>query len=237
MKNVLVLGATSAIAQDYLTLLPRDIDLYLMGRNQEKLDHVALKLSLHKSIHKITADFSSMDFKPESFFSQIKNNIDTIISFAGDMGDENQAQVQNLEAVHAVNFLNPAKTILFFLPELRKKQDARIAVVSSVAGNRGRKKNYVYGSAKGALTIFASGLRAELSKENTAVTTILLGLVDSPMTAGMKSPLIANRANVAQKIHRAIIAKKDVVYIPGFWRWIMLVIQCLPEKIFKKLSF
>lgn len=237
MKNVLILGATSAIAEDFLGLFPKDIHLYLVGRNAEKLQKLQQTLSGQTVVETIVADFDDVSFDPSILFSKYKKRIDTIVSFTGSMGNDDQMSPNNLQSVHAVNFINPAKVALFFATCMEENQHAQIAFISSVAGDRGRKKNFIYGSAKGALTIFSSGLRGMLAEKGIQVTTILLGLVDTPMTAGMKSPLIASRPKVAEKIYHAIEQRKDVVYIPGFWRWIMLIIRCVPEKMFKKMSF
>ena len=112
-----------------------------------------------------------------------------------------------------------------------------IAVISSVAGDRGRQSNYVYGAAKGMVTRFLQGLRNRLAKENVQVLTIKPGFVDTPMTAAFKKgALWAQPADVARGILAAIDKGKDEVYLPGFWRLIMLVIRHIPEFIFKKLS-
>jgi len=112
-----------------------------------------------------------------------------------------------------------------------------IAVISSVAGDRGRQSNYVYGAAKGAVTVFLQGLRNRLYKSGVAVVTIKPGTVDTPMTAGMKKGLLfASASSVGQGIYKAMLARKEVVYLPWFWRPIMFIIRSIPEPIFKKLS-
>lgn len=237
MKNVLILGATSSIAEDFLRLFSKDVHLYLVGRNAEKLQKLQQTLSGQTVTETIVADFDDISFDPSVLFSKYKNSIDTIVSFTGSMGTDDQMSLENLQSVHAVNFINPGKVALYFASAMEGNQHAQMAFISSVAGDRGRKKNFIYGSAKGALTIFSSGLRGIMAEKGIQVTTVILGLVDTPMTAGMNSPLIASRPKVAKKIYRAIEQRKDVVYIPGFWRWIMLAIRCVPEKMFKKMSF
>ena len=112
-----------------------------------------------------------------------------------------------------------------------------IAVISSVAGDRGRQSNYVYGSAKALVSAFASGLRQRLAKKGISVTTIKPGFVDTPMTAAFKKgPLWAKPDQVAKDIVVAIDQGKTVVYTPGFWRLIMLIIKHIPEFIFVKLK-
>jgi short-subunit dehydrogenase len=109
-------------------------------------------------------------------------------------------------------------------------------VITSVAGDRGRQSNYVYGAAKGGLDRFLQGLRNRLHPAGVAVVTLKPGFVDTPMTAGVaKSPLFASSRRVGRAIHRAIEARRNVVYIPWFWRPIMFLITSMPEAVFKRL--
>jgi len=112
-----------------------------------------------------------------------------------------------------------------------------LAVISSVAGDRGRQSNYVYGTAKATVTAFLSGLRNRLQRSGVRVLTVKPGMVDTPMTAGMKKgPLFASPETVAAGIVRAVDKGKDVVYLPGYWRLVMAVIKALPEGVFKRLK-
>jgi short-subunit dehydrogenase len=112
-----------------------------------------------------------------------------------------------------------------------------IAVISSVAGDRGRKANYLYGAAKAAVTVFLGGLRGRLAKSGVSVITIKPGFVDTPMTASMRKGLLfASPRKVGEGIYHAMLKGKEVVYLPWFWRPIMLVVKSIPEPIFKKLS-
>jgi len=112
-----------------------------------------------------------------------------------------------------------------------------LAVISSVAGDRGRQSNYVYGAAKGMVSLFLQGLRNRLSKKNVQVLTIKPGFVDTPMTAAFtKGALWAKPEAVARGIVKAVDKRRDEVYLPGFWRLIMLLIRHIPESLFKKLS-
>jgi decaprenylphospho-beta-D-erythro-pentofuranosid-2-ulose 2-reductase len=110
-----------------------------------------------------------------------------------------------------------------------------IAVISSVAGDRGRGSNYVYGSAKAAVTAFSAGLRARMTKAGVSVVTVKPGFVDTPMTAAVKKgPLFAKPDKVGKRIYEAMLKGEDVVYVPWFWSPIMLIIRSVPERIFKK---
>ena len=110
-------------------------------------------------------------------------------------------------------------------------------MISSVAGDRGRQSNYVYGSAKSLVTTFTSGLRQRLYKYGVSVITVKPGFVDTPMTAAFpKGPLWAQPERIAQGIVRAIDRSSTIVYLPGFWRPIMGIIRTIPERIFQRLS-
>jgi short-subunit dehydrogenase len=118
------------------------------------------------------------------------------------------------------------------------KKTGIIAVISSVAGDRGRASNYVYGSTKAMITAFTSGLRQRLYKSNVAVVTIKPGFVDTPMTASFKKGLLwAKPAAVAAMIVRAIDKRKDEVYVPPFWQAAMIVIKMIPTIFFKKIKW
>jgi short-subunit dehydrogenase len=118
-----------------------------------------------------------------------------------------------------------------------KQKHGVITVISSVAGDRGRQSNYIYGSAKAGLSVYLDGLRNRLYSAGVAVVTIKPGFVDTPMTAHLKKGfLFASPEKVARDILRAIEKRKCVVYTPWFWRWIMFVIKSIPETIFRKLK-
>lgn len=129
-------------------------------------------------------------------------------------------------------------SLLTLLANLFERQGrGSIAVISSVAGDRGRQSNYVYGAAKGALTIYLQGLRNRLAKANVHVLTIKPGFVDTPMTRDFKKGLLWVGPDViARGIVKAIDKRKDVAYLPFFWRYIMFIIKIIPERIFKRLS-
>jgi short-subunit dehydrogenase len=112
-----------------------------------------------------------------------------------------------------------------------------LAVISSVAGDRGRRSNYVYGASKGALSIFLDGVRSRLDRAGVQVLTIKPGFVATPMTSHLEQgPLFAQPAQVAKGIVKAVERRRDVVYLPAFWAVIMLVIRLVPRPLFKKLN-
>ena len=134
------------------------------------------------------------------------------------------------------NLVGPAQLLVRLAAGLQ--QGACIAAISSVAGDRGRAKNPLYGAAKAGLDALLSALRQKLAPRGVRVLTIKPGFVDTPMTAAMpKSALYASAESVGRGIVRAIDSKKDVVYLPWYWRFIMLMVRSIPESIFKKLKF
>ncbi len=244
MKNVLIFGATSAIAQAVAKILAhRGSDLFLVARNEAKLAAIAQNLQVlgGPSPHCKSIDFSSTD--------QITNvireaettlgGLDVVLIAHGSLPDQQACEAdprQALEAMQA-NFLSTVAILTAAANELAKQQRGCIVVISSVAGDRGRQSNYVYGAAKGGLTVFVQGLRQRLAKSGVRVITVKPGFVDTPMTAHLpKNLLFAQPETIASGIIQAIEKNKDVVYLPFFWRFIMLVIRSIPERFFKKLK-
>ena len=154
----------------------------------------------------------------------------------GSQSDGEASWKQTLQILDS-NFLSQASLLTLLANDFEKALHGHIAVITSVAGDRGRASNYIYGTAKGALSIFLSGLRNRLAAKNIPVTDFKLGFVDTPMTTHYKKgPIWAKPEAVAHGIVTAIEKKKDVVYLPWFWCWIMMVIRNIPERVFKKLS-
>lgn len=143
-----------------------------------------------------------------------------------------------LRETFEVNFLSVAALVNAAAVSFAARRGGLIAAISSVAGDRGRQSNFVYGSAKAALSTYLQGLRNRLEPQGVHVLTIKPGFVDTPMIRGMKVPatfLVVKPDRVAADIERAILRRRDVVYTPGMWRWIMAVIGMIPESVFKRL--
>jgi short-subunit dehydrogenase len=138
-----------------------------------------------------------------------------------------------------VNFVSSAALLTLFAADLERRRMGCIAAISSVAGDRGRRSNYPYGSAKGALALFLQGLRSRLYPAGVRVITIKPGPVRTPMTDHLPSPLpLADPGKVARDIAQALDGRApDILYTPRVWRYVMAVIELIPEGIFKRLSF
>jgi short-subunit dehydrogenase len=165
--------------------------------------------------------------------------IDTVLIAHGTLSNQKaceQSVEETLEEINT-NALSTISLLTLIANRFEAKQAGTIAVISSVAGDRGRASNYVYGSAKAMVTAFTSGLRQRLHKSNVAVVTIKPGFVDTPMTAEFKKGLLwAKPAAVAATIVKAIDTKKSEVYVPAFWWAVMTVIRAIPNAIFKRIN-
>jgi short-subunit dehydrogenase len=155
------------------------------------------------------------------------------------MGDQLRGQEDFAEArqIIEVNYLSYISLLHHAASHFEKRRSGFICALSSVAGDRGRQSNYLYGSSKGALTLYLQGLRNRLSKSGVAVITVKPGIVDTKMTFGKEGLLLmAKPATIASGVFKAVMKRKHSVYLPGFWRWIMLIIRHIPESIFKRMS-
>ncbi len=226
-KHVMILGATSAMAEALAILYAKQgAQLTLVGRNVEALNAISQNLTHRFSImcDVITADLSHMEAV------EVSRVPDIFIMAAGTMQGDAAQLMQ-------VNYSAPVAWMERLAPKMAEKENkTTIAIIGSVAGDRGRQSNYLYGSAKAALHSYASGLRNRFANTGLHVITIKPGFVDSPMTYGMDSPLIASREKAAATIEKAIRKRKNVAYVPCFWQLIMAVICLIPEPIFKKLK-
>ena len=236
-KSVLIIGANSDIAKEISKIfLGKNYFLHLMTRNSEDLisqnenNPFKDKIKIYKFDPKDHDEFDKkiVDINPPPSIFVIAN---------GFMGKNNFQE--NFEKIVKINFIDPAilsKKIINFL--LLNKISGNISIISSVAGIRGRAKNYIYGASKSAITTFFSGLRQRYSKDNISFTSIILGFVNTKMTKDEKISKLLNSdpKKVAKKIVNAIENKKEI-YIPIKWRIIMFIINLIPEKIFKKLRF
>lgn len=143
---------------------------------------------------------------------------------------------EETETAWRVNFVSAASLMHHFARYFVGRGGGTLVVISSVAGDRGRQSNYVYGTAKGALTVYAQGMRNRLSSQGVRVITIKPGQIDTPMTTAFKKGILWVQPEVvARGIVRAIRGQREVVYLPWFWRGIMVVIRAIPERIFKRM--
>lgn len=242
-RKVLILGATSAIARETARLLAADGDrLFLVARDSERLGIVSDDLGVRgaESPDGLVADLDDFHRHDEIVEKAVASlgGLDAAIVAHGILGDQQRCQEDwgEAEKVLRTNFLSAASLLTRIANRFEAQGAGTLVGISSVAGDRGRQSNYVYGASKGALSLFLQGLRNRLHPSGVQVITVKPGFVDTPMTAHIrKGPLFAKPAAIGRGIRRAMRRGKDVVYLPWFWRVIMTVIGLLPERIFKRL--
>jgi decaprenylphospho-beta-D-erythro-pentofuranosid-2-ulose 2-reductase len=242
-RRILVLGATSGIAEACCRLwAERGESLYLIARNSE-LAAVAADMRTRGAAYVdfAVADLDKTSSHPELLAHAINSLAGLDIAFlaVGALGDQQKAERTFDEAARLLhtNYTAPVSLLTWLANYCMQRHAGSLAVLSSVAGERGRKSNYVYGSAKAGLTAFLAGLRNRIDRDGVNVLTIKPGPTKTGMTYGMKGhDKMADVETSAATILSAIDARRDVVYVPGKWRVIMAVIRAIPESMFKKLD-
>ncbi len=244
MQRVLIIGAASAIAEAAARrFAARGAALFLVARNAARLEAMAADLRVRGaasvSVHVMDATAYAAHAAMLDSAVAALGGLDVALIAHGSLPDQKaceQSVEQTLREIET-NGLSVVALATLLGNRLEQQGSGTLAVIGSVAGDRGRQSNYVYGAAKGMLALFLQGLRNRLAKKGVQVLTIKPGFVDTPMTAAFaKGPLWAQPDPIAQGILQAIDRKKDVVYLPAFWQLIMLLIRHIPERLFKRLS-
>jgi short-subunit dehydrogenase len=242
---VAIFGASSgmafAVAQIYAQRRAR---LILVARDRQKLSDMErdLKARGASEVQTIVAELGSAAGARAAteLLRQRTTNLDVVLIASGILGETDQLlqDPQACEQLMNINVQAPIAISNGLLPLLLQQKKGVLAIFSSVAGDRGRASNFIYGASKAALTAYASGLRARLAESGVHVLTIKPGIVATAMTAHLpRGPLTARPEAVAKRIVKAIDRRTDTLYVPAFWRFVMLVITHLPEFIFKRLRF
>lgn len=240
MERVAIFGATSAIATAIAhQYAARGAQLALIARNPDKLAQVAGELG-HAVSAQISADFTTCD--GEALVHEVDHalgGLDVAVIAHGDLGVQLATEASYEEAARIIdaNFLSVVRLVIPLANRFEQDGRGHLAVLSSVAGERGRPRNYTYGAAKGALTLYMQGVRSRLWP-NVSVHTIKLGPVDTPMTVDHpKNPLFAQPEGVAKAVVRAIDRGEPEAFIPRFWRPIMETVERMPEPLFQRFKF
>jgi decaprenylphospho-beta-D-erythro-pentofuranosid-2-ulose 2-reductase len=249
--NIVVIGATSAVAQAAIRIwASAQHSLILFGRNAAELERIAadarvrgaIEVTVHAgditAVGYIQSAVAALPITPVTSTASIAS-IALIAHGSNSDSDRADRDANYLHDEINVNFTSAALWAQLLANSMVPRGEGSVAVISSVAGDRGRYSNHAYGAAKAGLSAFCSGLRARMSHHGVNVITIKPGFIDTPMTAHVakKGALWATPEQIARGIVRAIEKKRSIVYLPGFWRLIMLVIQHVPEAIFKKMKF
>ena len=245
-KRIVIIGATSAIAEHCARLWVQNqpVDLTLVGRDTQRIERVATDLKVRSpqsQIRVVQAEF----LDPEAIDATVENivqsgNVDIVLIAHGSLPDQADCQ-DDLQACREALDVNGVSPVLYaeaFAKQMAKADHGTIALIGSVAGDRGRKSNYVYGAAKGLVTRYAQGLQHRFAGTGVKVVLIKPGPTDTPMTAHLKGKgaKLAPVEGVAKQIVDAVEAGKPLVYAPGKWWLIMMVIRHLPAFVFNKMD-
>jgi short-subunit dehydrogenase len=242
-EAVMILGATSAIARaTAAAFASRGDTLFLASRDDEELRRIAadLRLRYGVEVHHGLFDAEATGTH-EAFFKAVvaaMPNLSGVVLAFGYLGDQQAARDFRVGAkVINSNFTGAVSILSHCANYFEPLHYGFIIGVSSVAGDRGRQSNYIYGAAKGALSLYLQGLRNRLYPKGVRVITVKPGFVDTAMTYGLPGMfLVASPQSIGKRIVRALDRSADVVYLPWFWCYIMLVIKLIPESIFKRMK-
>jgi len=243
--NIVIIGATSAIAKATArSYAEQGHSFLLVARNTEALDTLGTDLEVRGAgaVHRHTLDVLDGEAHGGLVDEACKQleRIDLVLICHGSLPDQDQCETdfEMAQRELAVNGTSVVALAGRFAEALKTQQHGVLAVVTSVAGDRGRQPNYVYGAAKSLVSTYLQGLRGRLLPFGVHVIDIRPGLVDSPMTAHLeKGPLWSTPEQVAAKILRAVHKQQHTVYAPGYWRLIMAVVRSIPDFVFKRLKF
>jgi decaprenylphospho-beta-D-erythro-pentofuranosid-2-ulose 2-reductase len=243
--SLLVLGANSLIAQAAAAKFAEaGHEIIFAGRHIEELSKLAGDFSIRYKASCRAEKFDALDYPSHKKFLEDvlakTPDLNYVLIAFGYLGTQEKAQSDFNEAHKIIdtNYTGVVSICELIAAEFESQKKGNIAVISSVAGDRGRQSNYMYGSAKAALTAYLSGLRSRMFKSGANVLTIKPGFVNTPMTYGMPlpKPLVASPQKVGGDIYKAMIKGKSVIYTPFYWKWIMRIVKSIPEFIFKKLK-
>lgn len=241
-RKVLILGATSTIATEVAKLCATRGDrLYVIGRNPEKLRALVEVLGTAHCGSKACdlRDFEAAPSRIEQAIAAL-GGLDCALIAHGDLGDQRRSETDFAYAKSLIdtNFVS-AVSLLMPLAEFFEAQGhGHLAAITSVAGERGRPRNYTYGASKGALTRYLQGLRSRLYRAGVSVHNLKLGPVDTPMSAGHPQNFLWGRkAPVARSIVKALDGRGHVHYVPWRWGIVMAIVRSLPEFVFQRFAF
>jgi decaprenylphospho-beta-D-erythro-pentofuranosid-2-ulose 2-reductase len=242
MATVLILGSTSdmamAIARKFAA---QKYDIQLAARNIEQVRPLQSDITIRYQVNCSVHAFNATAFDThKSFFADLLPKPDVTVCVFGYMGD-NEAAMSNwaeAQTVIQTNYSGAVSILNVASMHYIAAKQGTIVGISSVAGERGRQSNFMYGSAKAGFTAYLSGLRNRMVRENVHVLTVLPGFVYTRMTEDIKlpKPLTAQPSEVGDAVYAGVTKKQNVVYVRWFWRWIMLIIKIIPEPVFKKLK-
>ena len=243
-KSILILGAKSDIAKAVFQKFAKEgYNLILAARKAhlEDLKKESTDLKIRYNIETTIKEFDLLNFSShKDFYNSLEIRPNGVIAVAGYLGDQEKSETDFDEAkiIIDTNYTGYVSILNIVANDFEERGSGFIIGISSVAGDRGRKSNYYYGSSKAAFTTYLSGLRNRLFKKGIKVLTVKPGFVKTKMIDKMETPalLTATTKEVAEDIYKGFIKNKDVIYTKWFWKYVMLIIKHIPEMIFKRLS-
>jgi len=241
---VLILGATSAIARSVAAeFAARGHALFLAGRKITEAERLAADLRIRHNVKTVAGRFDAEDYEGHREFVKgvvrQMGDLEGVVVAFGYLGEQEEAEKDYEETFRVIdrNFTAAVSVLNHCAEFFETRRDGFVVAISSVAGDVGRRSNYLYGAAKGGLNVYLQGLRARLFRAGVRVLTVKPGFVDTPMTFGRpKLFLVATPEEVGERIVRAALRGNDVLYVPWFWRFVMLAIRLTPERIRKRLN-
>lgn len=239
---VLILGAASGIARAVArSFAEAGHPIQLAARNAARLEDDAADLRTRYGVEVSLHDFDALALDSHAdFVTGLPALPEVAICAVGAMGEQSQSEADPQAAAHVMrsNLEGPANVLAHLANAMETRGSGTLVGISSVAGDRGRASNYVYGAAKAGFTAFLSGLRNRLAKKDVHVVTVLPGFVRTAMLDGIDTPgpLTAEPAEVGAAVLKAVQKKTNVIYTRSIWRVVMAVIRNIPEPIFKKTS-
>ena len=243
MKYLLIIGAKSDIAEATARIFARNgFNLYLGGRGDlHELEGLAADLHIRYNVTVKVVAIELNDFeKHQANYDALNPKPVGVLCTAGYLGNQQKAEENIKETLRVINanYSGCVSLLNVIANDFEKRKSGFIIGVSSVAGERGRKSNYIYGSAKAGFTAYLSGLRNRLAGMGIKVLTVKPGFVKTKMTAGLELPLAltVEPQQVADAVFKAWKKGRDVLYVKSLWRWIMLALRLIPERIFKKMN-
>jgi decaprenylphospho-beta-D-erythro-pentofuranosid-2-ulose 2-reductase len=244
MKKILIIGATSTIAKHCARIWAvKGCSFHLVARNDQHVQTVASDLKVRGAVKVETycIDLNDVNKHEELLDSAdaVLGGVDVALIAHGTLSNQKNCELNVKETLLEIqtNALSTISLLTLIANKFEAKRSGTICVISSVAGDRGRASNYIYGSSKAMVTTFLSGLRQRLHKSNVAVVTVKPGFVDTPMTSEFKKGFLWSKPKVvASKIVEAIDKNRTEVYVPSFWRLVMFIINSIPNQIFRNIS-
>ena len=242
MSYILIIGAKSDIARaTALEYANNGYDLYLAARNSNELKKFAddIKVRTQRTVHLIELDI--LDYKShQTFYDSLEIEPLGVLSAIGYLGKQEKSEIDLNETLQVINtnFTGIVSLFNIIANSFEKRKSGFIIGICSVAGDRGRKSNYIYGSAKAAMSTYLSGLRNRLNDAHVHVMTVKPGFVNTKMTEGMNLPqkMTVQPEDVAKDIYKAQQRGKNVLYTKWIWRYVMIIIRMIPEWKFKSMN-